>query len=141
MSDAVAPMRFVLLGDPVEHSRSPAIHRAALAALGLTGSYASPSGYNGLAGTAESEAAAFSSACHGAVRAMSRHQARKHWQGRALTDQLAERGIVVKSPSFRGIAEEAPGAYKDVSVVIDATEQAGLARKVARLTPHIVIKG
>ena len=94
-----------------------------------------------LVGTAESEAAAFSSACHGAGRAMSRHQARKLWQGRTLTDQLAEQGILVKSPSFRGVAEEAPGAYKDVSAVIEATEQAGLARKVARLTPHIVIKG
>jgi tRNA-splicing ligase RtcB len=94
-----------------------------------------------LVGTAESEAAAFSSACHGAGRAMSRHQARKLWQGRTLTDELAEQGILVKSPSFRGVAEEAPGAYKDVSAVIDATEQAGLARKVARLAPHIVIKG
>ncbi len=94
-----------------------------------------------LVGTAESETAAFSSACHGAGRAMSRHQARKQWQGRTLTKELAEQGILVKSPSFRGVAEEAPGAYKDVSVVIEATEQAGLARKVARLTPHIVIKG
>jgi tRNA-splicing ligase RtcB len=94
-----------------------------------------------LVGTAESEAAAFSSACHGAGRAMSRHQARKLWQGRTLTDELAEQGILVKSPSFRGVAEEAPGAYKEVSAVIDATEQAGLARKVARLAPHIVIKG
>jgi tRNA-splicing ligase RtcB len=94
-----------------------------------------------LVGTADSEAAAFSSACHGAGRAMSRHQARKLWQGRALTDELAERGILVKSPSFRGVAEEAPGAYKDVSAVIEATEQAGLAHQVARLTPHIVIKG
>lgn len=94
-----------------------------------------------LAGTAESEAAAFSSACHGAGRAMSRHQARKHWQGRTLTDELAEQGILVKSPSFRGVAEEAPGAYKNVSAVIEATEKSGLARKIARLTPHIVIKG
>ncbi len=94
-----------------------------------------------LVGTADSEAAAFSSACHGAGRAMSRHQARKRWQGRTLTDELAAQGILVKSPSMRGVAEEAPGAYKDVSAVIDATEQAGLARKVARLTPHIVIKG
>ncbi len=94
-----------------------------------------------LVGTAESEAAAFSSACHGAGRAMSRHQARKRWQGRTLTDELAGQGILVKSPSFRGVAEEAPGAYKNVSEVIDATEHAGLARKVARLAPHIVIKG
>jgi len=99
-----------------------------------TGSYV-------LAGNAGSEALAFSSACHGAGRAMSRHQAQKTWQGRAVVDELARRGIVVRSPSSRGIAEEAPGAYKDVAAVVDATEEAGLARKVARLEPLICIKG
>ncbi len=99
-----------------------------------TGSYV-------LAGTRESEALAFSSACHGAGRAMSRHQALKNWKGREVVDELAERGIVVKSPSMRGIAEEAPGAYKDVSQVVDAADSAGLARKVARLTPLVCIKG
>lgn len=94
-----------------------------------------------LVGTAESEQRSFSSACHGAGRAMSRHQATRQWHGRELVDQLAERGILIRSPSLRGIAEEAPGAYKDVSAVVDASDQAGLARKVARLEPMIVVKG
>jgi tRNA-splicing ligase RtcB len=72
---------------------------------------------------------------------MSRHQALKNWQGRAVVSELAARGIVVKSPSMRGVAEEAPGAYKDVSAVVDAADAAGLARKVARLNPLICIKG
>jgi tRNA-splicing ligase RtcB len=94
-----------------------------------------------LAGMPTGEALSLSSACHGAGRAMSRHQAMKRWSGRALVAELAKRGIIVRSPSMRGVAEEAPGAYKDVSVVVDATEQAGLARKVARLSPLIVVKG
>ena len=94
-----------------------------------------------LAGTNESEQRAFSSACHGAGRAMSRHKAKKQWRGRQLIDELAERGILIRSPSLRGVAEEAPGAYKDVSAVVDAADQAGLARKVARVEPLICIKG
>ncbi|HEY0943597.1 MAG TPA: RtcB family protein [Steroidobacter sp.] len=94
-----------------------------------------------LAGTSESEALAFSSACHGAGRAMSRHQATRTWKGRQLVDELASRGILVRSPSMRGIAEEAPDAYKDVSAVVDAADAAGLARKVARTEPLICIKG
>jgi tRNA-splicing ligase RtcB (3'-phosphate/5'-hydroxy nucleic acid ligase) len=99
-----------------------------------TGSYV-------LAGTRESEALAFSSACHGAGRAMSRHQALRTWKGRQVVDQLAERGILVRSPSMRGIAEEAPEAYKDVSAVVDVADAAGLARKIARLEPLVCIKG
>jgi tRNA-splicing ligase RtcB len=94
-----------------------------------------------LAGTAEGERASFSSACHGAGRAMSRHAATRQWSGRALIDELKERGILVRSPSLRGVAEEAPGAYKEISAVIEASHTAGLARKVARLVPHVVIKG
>lgn len=94
-----------------------------------------------LAGAASGEDRSFSSACHGAGRAMSRHQALRRWRGRALVDELASRGIVVRSPSMRGVAEEAPAAYKDVGAVVVATERAGLARRVARLLPHIVIKG
>jgi len=90
---------------------------------------------------AEAEARAFASACHGAGRAMSRHQATRTWQGRKVIDELAMRGIEIRSPSLRGVAEEAPGAYKDVSRVVDAAEAAGLARKVARLEPLICIKG
>jgi len=94
-----------------------------------------------LAGTLESEQRAFSSACHGAGRAMSRHAATRQWRGRRVVDDLAARGIIIKSPSLRGVAEEAPGAYKAVTEVVDAAEQAGLARKVARLTPLVCIKG
>jgi tRNA-splicing ligase RtcB len=94
-----------------------------------------------LAGTREGERKAFSSACHGAGRAMSRRAASKRWRGRQLVDELADRGILIRSPSMRGIAEEAPGAYKDVSEVVDAADRAGLARKVARVEPVICIKG
>ncbi|HSG24100.1 MAG TPA: RtcB family protein [Azonexus sp.] len=83
----------------------------------------------------------FSSACHGAGRSMSRHEASRHWQGGTLVNELAQRGILIRSPSLRGVAEEAPGAYKDVSAVVNATETAGLAGKVARLEPLICIKG
>jgi tRNA-splicing ligase RtcB len=55
--------------------------------------------------------------------------------------ELAARGILIKSPSMRGVAEEAPGAYKDVAAVVDAADAAGLARKVARVEPLICIKG
>jgi len=72
---------------------------------------------------------------------MSRHKACKTWQGREVIDELAARGILVRSPSMRGVAEEAPGAYKDVAAVVDAAEKAGLARKVARLKPLVCIKG
>lgn len=99
-----------------------------------TGSYV-------LAGTGESEGLALSSACHGAGRSMSRHEALKHWYGRQVVDELATRGILVRSPSSRGVAEEAPGAYKDVTAVVDAADRAGLARKVARLAPLICVKG
>ena len=94
-----------------------------------------------LAGTGESEQRAFSSACHGAGRAMSRTQASKRWQGRQLIDELHQRGILIRTRSYRGVAEEAPGAYKDVNVVAEAAEQAGLARRVARLVPLICVKG
>lgn len=99
-----------------------------------TGSYV-------LAGTAASEARAFSSACHGAGRRMSRHQALKTWRGRQVVDELAEQGILIRSRSGRGVAEEALGAYKDVATVADASDAAGLARKVAKLVPLACIKG
>lgn len=84
---------------------------------------------------------AFASSCHGAGRQLSRHQALKHWQGRKVVDELRKRGIIIKSPSMRGVAEEAPGAYKNSAAVVDAAHQAGLSRKVASLQPLICIKG
>ncbi|HSJ81435.1 MAG TPA: RtcB family protein [Thiobacillus sp.] len=94
-----------------------------------------------LVGTEEGMSRAFSSACHGAGRSMSRHQATRQWHGRALVDELANQGILIRSPSLRGVAEEAPGAYKDVSAVVEAADRAGLARKVAKLKPLVCIKG
>ncbi|MDP2109921.1 MAG: RtcB family protein [Thiobacillus sp.] len=94
-----------------------------------------------LVGSEEGMTRAFSSACHGAGRAMSRHQATRQWRGRALVDELASQGILIRSPSLRGVAEEAPGAYKDVGAVVEAAERAGLARKVAKLKPLVCIKG
>jgi tRNA-splicing ligase RtcB len=63
------------------------------------------------------------------------------WEGRQVVVDLRARGIIVKSPSLRGIAEEAPGAYEDVETVVDCAQAAGLARKVAYLVPLICIKG
>jgi tRNA-splicing ligase RtcB len=84
---------------------------------------------------------AFASSCHGAGRQMSRHQALKQWQGRQVVSDLRHRGIIIKSPSMRGVAEEAPGAYKDSSAVVEAAHAAGLSRKVATLQPIVCIKG
>jgi tRNA-splicing ligase RtcB len=94
-----------------------------------------------LVGGTTAEEKAFSSACHGAGRALSRHGALKRWSGRKVIDELAAQGILIRSPSARGVAEEAPGAYKDVGAVVAAAEQAGLARRVARLRPLVCIKG
>jgi tRNA-splicing ligase RtcB len=94
-----------------------------------------------LVGTSVSETRSFSSSCHGAGRRMSRHQATRQWKGRELVDYLATQGIIIKSPSLRGVAEEAPGAYKDVNAVVDAADQAGLSKKVAKLVPMICVKG
>jgi len=94
-----------------------------------------------LIGTEEGMKLSFGSACHGAGRRMSRHRAKKQWRGSKLIKNLAHRGIIIRSVSMRGVAEEAPGAYKDVRVVVDAADRAGLARKVARLEPMVCIKG
>jgi tRNA-splicing ligase RtcB len=94
-----------------------------------------------LAGTATGEALSWNSACHGAGRSMSRHQATRQWRGRQLVDELAARGILIRSPSLRGVAEEAPGAYKSVERVVEVAERAGLARRVARLEPLVCVKG
>ncbi len=99
-----------------------------------TGSYV-------LVGASGDEEKAFASACHGAGRAMSRHAALRQWSGRQIVDDLAAKGILIRSPSPRGVAEEAPNAYKDVSAVVLAAERAGLARRVARMRPLICIKG
>ena len=94
-----------------------------------------------LVGTHENKDLSFGSACHGAGRSMSRHQATKKWKGREVIDQLAQKGIIIRSVSYRGVAEEAPGAYKDVSAVVDATEKAGLSKKSCKASSHHLYKG
>jgi tRNA-splicing ligase RtcB len=94
-----------------------------------------------LVGTEEGMQAAFGSACHGAGRAMSRTQAKRQWHGRDVVRQLEGQGIIIRGHSFSGIAEEAPGSYKDVSEVVDAAHHANLARKVARVRPLACVKG
>lgn len=83
----------------------------------------------------------FGSTCHGAGRMMSRTAALKAIQGGALKDSLNKRGIVVETKSLKGLAEEAPSAYKDVESVVDVVDSAKIALKVARLKPLAVMKG
>jgi tRNA-splicing ligase RtcB len=94
-----------------------------------------------LAGTTGGARASFSSCCHGAGRTMSRAQAKRTIHGRTLRDELLHAGIHIQAGSIPGLAEEAPQAYKDVDDVVDVVAHAGIARKVARLRPRVVIKG
>jgi tRNA-splicing ligase RtcB (3'-phosphate/5'-hydroxy nucleic acid ligase) len=94
-----------------------------------------------LAGEPGSIELAFGSTCHGAGRRLSRTGARKQVSGAELRRELEARGIVVRSPSNKGLAEEAPLAYKDVERVVEIVERAGLSRRVAQLTPIGVVKG
>jgi tRNA-splicing ligase RtcB len=83
----------------------------------------------------------FGSSCHGAGRVMSRTAAIRHAQGRRIDQELAAAGVIARCRSWKGLAEEQPEAYKDVSVVVDVVHRAGLAKKVARLRPIGVVKG
>jgi len=94
-----------------------------------------------LVGTEGAMAQTFGSTCHGAGRTMSRHQAKRSVQGAALRQELEAGGIHVRAGSLGGLAEEAPAAYKDVDRVVDVVHGAGIAKRVARLTPLAVIKG
>src|SRR6266508_1517081 len=94
-----------------------------------------------LAGEPGSMERSFGTTCHGAGRTLSRTAARKRIQGADLRRQLEEQGITVRCPSNKGLAEEAPFAYKDVERVVDIVERAGLARRVAQLRPLGVVKG
>ncbi|MBT8372196.1 MAG: RtcB family protein [Deltaproteobacteria bacterium] len=94
-----------------------------------------------LAGTQASMTQTFGSTCHGAGRTMSRKKAKKSVHGGGLRKQLEAQGIRVRAGSMSGLAEEAPVAYKDVNRVVEVVHGAGIAKKVARLTPMAVIKG
>ena len=93
-----------------------------------------------LRGTKEAKES-FYSTCHGAGRTMSRHQATRTLSGQEIIRNLEVKGIIIKCYSMRGIAEEAPQAYKDIDEVVEVVHQAGLSKKVAKLVPLAVIKG
>jgi tRNA-splicing ligase RtcB len=94
-----------------------------------------------LAGSPGSMERSFGTTCHGAGRRMSRTGARKQITGAQLRRELGEQGIVVRCASNKGLAEEAPFAYKDVERVVQVVERAGLARRVVQLRPLGVVKG
>lgn len=93
-----------------------------------------------LVGTKEGEEA-FYSTCHGAGRTMSRHAAIRSLSGKDIINNLQSKGIIVRCYSLKGIAEEAPQAYKNVDEVVEVVDKANLSKKVAKLTPLAVIKG
>ena len=94
-----------------------------------------------LAGTDQGYEETFGSACHGAGRLMSRHQAIKAGKGRAIARELEDQGIIVKGASRATLLEEIPEAYKDVNDVVNVVHGAGISKKVVRLKPIGVIKG
>ncbi|HIQ05978.1 MAG TPA: RNA-splicing ligase RtcB, partial [Anaerolineae bacterium] len=94
-----------------------------------------------LVGTPTSMAQTFGSTCHGAGRMLSRAAAKKRVRGSDLRDKLEAQGIEIRAGSMKGLAEEAPIAYKDVDNVVQVVQGAGIARKVAKLLPLAVVKG
>src|SRR2546426_5587055 len=124
---------------PPGHPEIPERYRGAGQPVFIPGSMGTMSFV--LAGRQGSMERSFGTTCHGAGRRMSRTGARKRIQGAELRRQLEQQGIVVRCPSNRGLAEEAPFAYKDVDAVVRVVERAGLAARVARLVPLGVVKG
>jgi tRNA-splicing ligase RtcB len=94
-----------------------------------------------LVGTEKAVEETWGSTCHGAGRVSSRSAILKSVRGEELAKELREKGILVKSDSWKTLAEEAPQAYKNVDEVVEICHQSGISRKVARLKPLAVIKG
>ena len=94
-----------------------------------------------LRGTARGMEECFGSAVHGAGRALSRHAAKHRWRGGDIIRELGEKGIIVRSKNRSGVAEEAPGAYKDVDRVVEIMDRSGVNKKVARMRPLVCVKG
>jgi tRNA-splicing ligase RtcB len=124
---------------PAGSAEIPAAHRNVGQPVFIPGSMGTASFV--LVGRPGSMELSFGSCCHGAGRRMSRTGARHEITGAELRRQLEARGIVVRCPSQRGLAEEAPFAYKDVDRVVSVVERVGLAAPVARLVPLGVVKG
>ncbi|HKH13178.1 MAG TPA: RtcB family protein [Solirubrobacterales bacterium] len=124
---------------PPGHPEIPPAYREAGQPVFIPGSMGTASFV--LAGRAGSMERAFGTTCHGAGRRLSRTAVRKQIDGAALRRRLEDEGVAVRAASSRGLAEEAPEAYKDVERVVEVVERAGLAARVARLRPIGVVKG
>jgi tRNA-splicing ligase RtcB len=83
----------------------------------------------------------FGSTAHGSGRVMSRSKATKRYWGTKVKEDLGSRGILIKAASMKVIAEEAPGAYKDIDQVVQVSHELGLIEKIVRLVPVGVVKG
>ena len=94
-----------------------------------------------LVGTAGAEELSFSSTAHGAGRVMSRHEALRRFRGEQIRDELQKKGIELRSASWKGVAEEAAAAYKDVDEVVRVSHEVGIGCLVARVVPVGVMKG
>lgn len=94
-----------------------------------------------LVGTERAMEESFGSTCHGAGRVLSRHQAKKAARGRAVADELRNKGIYIRAASRATMVEEIPEAYKDVTDVVEVVDRAGLSKKVVKLHPMGVVKG
>ena len=127
------------LAGQVDSSDVPEAYREAGQPVFIPGSMGTSSFV--LAGRPGAMERSFGTVCHGAGRALSRTAARRRISGAELRRELEARGIVVRSASNRGLAEEAPFAYKDVERVVRVVERAGLAAPVAQLRPLGVVKG
>jgi tRNA-splicing ligase RtcB len=124
---------------PAKHPEVPSMYQAIGQPVIIPGDMGRASWV--LAGQSGSMEQTFGTACHGAGRVMSRTAAIKHAQGRRIDEELAQKGIIARARSWKGLAEEQPDAYKDVDLVVEVVHRANLARKVARMRPIGVVKG
>ena len=124
---------------PAGHAEIPSIYRAVGQPVLIPGDMGRASWV--LVGRPGSMEKTFGTTCHGAGRAMSRTAALRASKGRRIDLELAERGVVARARSWRGLAEEQPDAYKNVDDVVDVVHDAGLSSKVARMRPIGVVKG
>lgn len=117
----------------------PAIYRSVGQPVLIPGSMGTASYI--LVGTSEAEKLSFSSTTHGAGRMMSRHEALRRFKGEKIKQELESKGIELISTSWKGVAEEASQAYKDIDEVVRVSHQVGIGRIVAKVVPIGVMKG
>lgn len=124
---------------PAGHPALPAIYRSTGHPVLIPGDMGRASYI--LVGRSGAMDEAFGSTCHGAGRLLSRHEAIRRTKGRAIERELQDIDVYPRWTGRKTLREEAPEAYKDVSLVVDVVQKAGLADKVARIKPMGVVKG